>query len=154
MAENKKGESFELRQAAALAATDLVRDFPLFGTGGGSFYSSYLRYRTAREGFFDHAHNDYVEIAADYGLIGLGLLGSFVALTLARGLTILRRRRSSLPRGMAFGGLMAMVAFLFHSSVDFNLQNPANALMIVMAMAMVWIADGVPSRRQRHQAAA
>ncbi|MGB0128375.1 MAG: O-antigen ligase family protein, partial [Rhodocyclaceae bacterium] len=110
-----KEESVELREDAARHALDLVKDFPAFGTGAGSFYNAYLRYRTPRDGYFDHAHNDYIEIAADDGLIGLGILGLFVAATLAKGVLVLRKRRSSLPRGVAFGTLMAVVALIIHS---------------------------------------
>ena len=137
-------ESMELRQEAARHATDLVADFPVFGTGAGSFYNTYLRYRTPRDGYFDHAHNDYVELAADNGLLGLGLLGGFVLATAACCIRVLLRRRSSLPRGVAFGTLMAIVALAIHSTVDFNLQLPANALTLVVVMAMVWVANGLP----------
>lgn len=139
-----KEESVELRTDVARHSVDLVRAFPAFGTGAGSFYNSYLRYRTPRELYWDHAHNDYVELAADNGLIGLGLLGGFVLLTGAAAIRILLRRRSSLPRGIAFGSLMAMVALAIHSTVDFNLQLPANALTLLVVMAMVWIAGELP----------
>ncbi|MGE5471026.1 MAG: O-antigen ligase family protein [Bacteroidota bacterium] len=140
-----KEESVELRTDVARHSVDLVREFPTFGTGAGSFYNTYLRYRTPRESYWDHAHNDYVELAADNGLVGLGLLGGFVLLTASAAIRILFRRRSSLPRGIAFGSLMAMVALAIHSTVDFNLQLPANALTLVVVMAMVWMAYELPS---------
>lgn len=159
-AEGLKSESVEARQSAAKHALDLVNDFPVFGTGAGSFYGTYSRYRTDRPGYWDHTHNDYVEMAADYGLLGVGILGAFVLLTLAKGVQILRKRRSSLARGMAFGVLMAVVALIIHSTVDFNLQLPANALTLVVVMSMAWIAAELPSgataspekkRRRRHR---
>lgn len=137
-------ESVELRTEVARYSVDLVRDFPVFGTGAGTYYNTYLRYRTPRESYWDHAHNDYVEIAADTGLVGLGILAGFVVLTAARAILILMRRRSSLPRGVAFGSLMAIVAIAIHSTVDFNLQLPANALTLVIVMAMVWMAAALP----------
>jgi O-antigen ligase len=143
--QGSREESIELRYDAARHGLDLVRDFPILGTGGGSFYSAYIRYRTPREGYFDHAHNDYVELAADYGLVGVGLLGGFVLLTMATCLKALRQRRSSLPRGIAFGVLMAIVALAIHSTVDFNLQLPANALTLMVILAMGWNAMALPS---------
>lgn len=137
-------ESVELRTEVARYSVDLVRDFPVLGTGAGSFYNTYLRYRTPRELYWDHAHNDYVEIAADTGVLGLGILAGFVVLTAAKAILILMRRRSSLPRGVAFGSLMAIVAIAIHSTVDFNLQLPANALTLVIVMAMVWMAGALP----------
>lgn len=137
-------ESVELRADAARHTLDLVETFPVLGTGAGSYYGTYLRFRTPREGYFDHAHNDYAEIAADFGLAGLLLLAGFVAMSMVSGLQVLRERRSDLPRGIAFGSLMAMVALLIHSSVDFNLQIPANALTLLVIVAMVWSARSLP----------
>jgi O-antigen ligase len=142
-------ESVELRQDAAKHGLDLVKAFPVFGTGGGSFYNSYIRYRTPRPGFFDHAHNDYVELAADYGLVGIGLLGALVLTTAWKCLRAIAKRRSSLPRGISFGVLMAMVALAIHSTVDFNLQLPANALTLVVILSMGWLASALPSTSSR-----
>jgi len=137
-------ESMEQRQLAARYALDLVRDFALTGTGAGSFYGSFIRYRPPGDHFFDHAHNDYVELASDWGAIGLGLLLLFVWLSVASNLRSLISRRSHMARGMAFGSLMAMLALAVHSSVDFNLHIPANALLIVVAIAMGWAAAQLP----------
>lgn len=138
-------ESVELRTEAARYALDLIADFPAFGTGAGTFYNTYIRYRAPRHYYWDHAHNDFVELAADNGLVGLGILAVFVVLTAAKGIQVLRKRRSSLPRGIVFGALMALLALMIHSSVDFNLQIPANALTLVVVMSMIWIASELPS---------
>lgn len=144
-------ESFEARTEAARASLPIVADYPLFGTGGGSYYNVFLNYRTPDYGYayVDHTHNDYVEIATDYGLLGLGLMGSLVALTLVTVLRVLAKRRSSVPWGMAFGVAMAIVGLLIHSTVDFNLQIPANALTIVVVLAMGWAAHALPSKRRK-----
>ena len=41
-------------------------------------------------------------------------------------------------RGLGCGVLMAIVALLIHSAVDFNLQIPANAATFVVILAMAW----------------
>lgn len=142
-------ESIEARQDAAMHALDLARAFPVFGTGGGSFYGTYIRYRTPRPYYFDHAHNDYIELACDYGLVGLGILGSFVLMTFGVAARTMARRRTSLPRGIAFGVMMAITALAIHSWVDFNLQLPANALTLLVIMAMGWVAHALPSGRHQ-----
>lgn len=146
-----KAESVEARTQAAWASLPIIKDYPLFGTGGGSYYNVFLNYRTPDYGYayVDHTHNDYVEVATDYGLIGLGLMGSLVALTLYKMLRVLAKRRSSVPWGMAFGVAMAIVGLLIHSTVDFNLQIPANALTMVVILAMGWAAHALPSKRRR-----
>jgi O-antigen ligase len=142
-----KAESVEARTQAARSALAMVRDFPLAGTGGGSFYNVFLSYRDVKHGYayVDHTHNDFVEIATDYGLLGLAILGALVALSLWTALAVMARRQSSLPWGMAFGVAMAIVGLLLHSTVDFNLQIPANALTMVVILAMGWVAHALPS---------
>lgn len=146
-----KAESVQARTEAARTALALVGDYPVVGSGGGSFYNVFLGYRTPRYGYtyVDHTHNDYVEIASDYGLLGLGVLGTLVMVTLVTVLRVMARRRSVLPWGVAFGVAMAIVGLLLHSTVDFNLQIPANALTIVVILAMGWIASQLPSKRLR-----
>ncbi|MBY0463988.1 MAG: O-antigen ligase family protein [Burkholderiales bacterium] len=142
------GIDVDYRADVAANAVNLVRDFPVVGTGGGSFYNSYIRYRTLLPGFFDHAHHDYLELAGDFGLIGLGLLGALVISTFWVSALNLARRRSSLPRGISFGVMMALAAIAIHSTVDFNLQIPSNALLTVVVLAMGWVAYRLPSGRR------
>lgn len=148
IADGGKSESIEARSWAARTALSIVADYPLVGTGGGSFYNMFLSYRTGEfaNGFWDHAHNDFVEIATDFGLLGLALLGVLVALSLWTVVRVMARRRSPLPWGIAFGVAMSVVALLVHSSVDFNLQIPANALTIVVILAMGWLSHTLPSK--------
>lgn len=138
-------ESMEQRQLAATQALALVQDFALTGTGAGTFYGSFIRYRAPGTHFFDHAHNDYVELLSDWGVVGVGLLGLLVVVSALVSLRSLVSRRLPMARGMAFGGLMAMLALAIHSSVDFNLHIPANALLIVVTLAVGWAAALLPS---------
>ncbi len=142
-----KAESIQARTEAARTALALVKDYPVVGSGGGSFYNVFISYRTPQYGYtyVDHTHNDFVEIACDFGLLGLGILGALVATTLYTALRVMAKRRSVLPWGIAFGVAMAIVGLLLHSTVDFNLQIPSNALTIVVILAMGWIASALPS---------
>ncbi|WP_168224743.1 O-antigen ligase family protein [Rhodoferax aquaticus] len=153
IAEGGKSESVEARTEAARMSVPIVKDFPVFGTGGGSFYNIFMGYRSSTYGsvYFDHTHNDYVEIASEYGLVGLGLFGALVASTLFTVLRNMARRRSNLPWGISFGVAMSIVALLIHSTVDFNLQIPSNALTIVVILAMGWIAKELPSETRRRR---
>jgi O-antigen ligase len=78
---------------------------------------------------YEHAHNDYLEVAADMGIpAALLLFGSLwlLAWKVARkSLTFERRSEKRLAAACAG----AMIALLIHSLTDFNLQIPANALI-------------------------
>ncbi|MES2300406.1 MAG: O-antigen ligase family protein [Pseudomonadota bacterium] len=141
-------DSVEERLLPAHQALELIAQYPAFGTGAGSFYNAFGTVRPpAVRNYFDHAHNDYAEVASDSGLPAAALLAALVLATVVSALTVLVRRRSSLPRGVAFGVLMSIVALAIHSSVDFNLQIPANALTFVLILALGWAAQALPSRR-------
>lgn len=119
----------------------MVRDFPLTGIGAGSFYSTYPLYDSgnAAPGFNRHAHNDYLQFATEFGLAALGLLAFSVLASAWAAIGAQRVRRDRLLQGLGFGATMGIVALLIHSTVDFNLQIPANAVMFVVLMAMGWV---------------
>jgi O-antigen ligase len=131
--------------AQALA---LARDYPVFGAGGGTFYSAFTRYRGPElRAYFDHAHNDYIQFLAETGIVGLALAASLPAFALVLAVLALARRRDPLARGFAFAVLMGVCSLAIHSTVDFNLQIPANAFAFMVLLAYGWIALYLADRR-------
>jgi O-antigen ligase len=119
----------------------MLQDFPLTGTGAGSFYAVYPMYTSAVRvtGFTRHAHNDYLQFASELGIVAAAALGVVVLASLWTAIRAQLRRRDPLLQGMGFGVTMAIVALLIHSAVDFNLQIPANATLFVFILALGWI---------------
>ena len=130
----------QVREEPAAYTIALIKDYPVFGAGPGTFYVTFPRYRPETiANFYDYAHNDYAQIAAESGLLGLGLLGSLVVLTLGVALRAQWDRRDPLMRGMSFACIMGVTAILIHSWVDFNLQIPANAVFFMVLLGLGWI---------------
>ncbi len=119
---------------------EIVRDYPLAGIGAGSFDSAYPMYDSGRLGFvhYKYAHNDYLHFAAEFGLPGLAMLATIVLLSLWQAARAQLERHDRTMRGLGCGVLMAIVALLIHTTVDFNLQIPANAATFVVILAMGW----------------
>ena len=151
--EDRRGEeTFEERQIASTLGLQAVRDYPWVGAGAGSFEAVFPRYRAPGiQGLYQHAHNDYLEIASDTGVLGLVLLAGVVLTSAARALRVLRTHGSRLARGVAFASLMSIVAMAVHVSVEFNLQIPAVALTFCVMLALAWVADGLPARLPARQ---
>lgn len=125
---------------------------PFTGFGAGSFESSFQRYPGPEVPLhYDHAHNDYLQFAIEYGLIGFVLLGGFVLLALYSALKALWRRESWYRSGMGFGAAMGILGILIHSSTDFNLQIPANAATFVTLCAMAVLAGQHRKTRRRDE---
>jgi O-antigen ligase len=147
-------ESLQERELPASRAFELAKDFPVFGAGPGSFYLAFPPYRTEHIGaFFNQAHNDYAQFAAESGFPGLVILAIFVGLCLAAALHAQWQRRDPLMRGMSFACIMGVTSILIHSWVDFNLQIPANAALFMVLLALGWISlyldrrEGAPRTR-------
>ena len=124
---------------------EIIKDFPLTGTGAGSFYSIFQAYQQEYLGiFYDHAHNEYLQFAIEFGLLAVLLLGVMTLYCLWQTILALRHRHSPLMKGMAFGCCMAIIGMAIHNIVDFNLQPPANAATFIVILCLATIANKLP----------
>ncbi|MFV8818146.1 O-antigen ligase family protein [Haliea sp. E17] len=127
----------EHRDEVVRESLQIIADYPLAGTGAGTYYSTYPSYaRGEVSQNYDHTHNDFVEFASEWGLVGFALLGAAVAWCLFCGVQAMFQRKDPLMLGTAFASVMGLLALLVHSLADFNLQIPANAALFVVIMAL------------------
>jgi O-antigen ligase len=106
---------------------------PLAGTGLGTLVTVYPRYASFYNGLtVDHAHNDYLELLADTGIVGGACGLFFIGFLIWRGLAGLQSARGSLARAIIAGSLAACGGLLLHSLVDFNLHIPSNGLIFLL----------------------
>ena len=128
------GISDEQRFLAWKGTLAAFRDFPAFGTGLGTFqYVFTLYHPPGLHHFWDHAHNDYLELLLEEGAVGV-LTGAFFIFTVLR-LAFKRTgegRRAYLQAGFA----SSLVTIGVHSLVDFNLHIPSNALLFFMVLGL------------------
>jgi O-antigen ligase len=133
-------QNVEERVEPSVYAVKILEDYPLFGSGGGTFYTAFTRYRGHDiDAYYDHVHNDYVQFLTETGIIGASLLGLLVLASFACAILAQARRRDPLARGVAFGVVMGVTAIGIHSTVDFNLQIPANAFIFMILLALGWL---------------
>jgi putative inorganic carbon (HCO3(-)) transporter len=131
----------EEREDPTVYALEMARDYTLLGAGPGTFHTAFTRYRGPDiQPFFDHAHNDYTQFLVETGALGAGLIGTLPLMALVLSVLALSRRRDPLARGFAFSVVMGVSAIAIHSTVDFNLQIPANAFAFMVLLAYGWIA--------------
>jgi O-antigen ligase len=133
-------QSVEERGEAAVPSLQIVRNFPWLGTGGGTFHLAFPHFRPVEvRGYFDHPHNDYVEFASESGLLGFLLLALMVMHSVIQSLKLLICSREQLTVGMAFASLMGIASLLIHGTVDFNFQNPANAMLFLILLSLPYL---------------
>jgi tetratricopeptide (TPR) repeat protein len=119
------------------ATLKMVHDRPWLGTGPGTWSWFHLKYREPRLQIRPHyAHHDVLQLAADYGLVGFGLVAAALACFFAHAWRIARHAESAEQRSFALGSSAAVIAILVHSFGDFNLHIPANALWFVTLIGL------------------
>lgn len=119
---------------------DIFKSFPIFGSGLGTFRLIYQKYQTSDyDLFFRHAHNDYMELLTDMGVLGLSAAIAACALYLILLVSLLNKRRSFYVRAEVCAGIGAISAILAHSIVDFNLHIPSNALLVTIIAAITLV---------------
>ncbi|HEX7334939.1 MAG TPA: O-antigen ligase family protein [Pyrinomonadaceae bacterium] len=136
---------------------DIIKAHPFLGTGLGAFGVVYTKYDT-RNGFFrlEQAHNDYLQVLSDGGIIGGLLALSFVVLLFY---LALKRARSQddFRRGVALAALSGCFAVLVHSFFDFTLHTTSNALLFLITAALATLnghVENAPRKRHRKSRAA
>jgi O-antigen ligase len=110
---------------------------PILGVGLGAFETVYPIYGRGNGTFvIQFAHNDYIQVLADGGIVG-GLLALWFIIVVFRDFARGARSRDPLRGTLALGAAAGIFAILVHSLFDFNLQLPSNALLFLVLAAMV-----------------
>ena len=140
----------ETRDEVIREAVQIVQDFPLFGSGGGSFYSIFPQYQTSEIfAFYDHAHNEYVQFTIEYGVTGVFILLLILLFTIYKAIRAMYMRKNSIFKGLSFAILMVLLAMSMHMSVDFPLQGYANACYFVVFIALAMVANSLKLKNKR-----
>ena len=120
-------------------AVNMARDFPVFGTGLGTFESIYPHYQTGRSRLlFEHAENDYIEILTDTGIAGLMIVIAMIFFFFYKIIKSWRQRHNNFVKCMAAAGLASCAAIAVHGFTDFNMRIPANALLLTVIAALTF----------------
>ena len=114
----------------------MIRDFPIAGVGAGAFKRGMLVYQEgSRQFFFNHAHNEYLQLLAEGGL----LLAAPAALAIvAAVVAIARRLRAdhSAVFWIRVGAIAALIAVAVQSLFDTSLRTPADGVLFAVIAAI------------------
>lgn len=120
----------------------MFRAHPLFGVGFGVYGDVFASYKSqVGEGRWIHAHNDYLELLAETGLMGGLAAAAFLWLVLRQGFRNSQNANRGSRRVVMLGALVGIFGILLHSLADFNMHIPANALLFFVLAAMMGISD-------------
>jgi len=144
-------------------AQSMIVQKPILGWGAGSFRTHYFdqlalfmrdpshnAYRTSAISTAgsnaNQAHNDYLQIAVDWGLIGFGLYLMIWVACFYYLICTLWKSQSIEKKGLILGLMVSFLMVLSDGMVNFPIYLPTNALYIwtLIALTMNITADDVP----------
>ena len=131
----------EARTPLWSACLPLMSQFPVFGTGYGTFPLVEPLHRAyVSEEFsqltFAHAHNEYIEAMVEGGIPRLVLSLAAIGFVFSAGYRVLRNRSDS-ARGLVAGALFAFTTVVLHSIGDFGMHVPAIVILVAVLSAYI-----------------
>jgi len=160
---NEKDVSINNHLLTWRTALEMIKDRPFLGIGIGLFKMDYLNYQA---GFLEQnpnyleyrsrseeAHNEYLQLAAELGIIGLGIFLYILFIFYRSALKFLNERKGGEGKKeklILWGLLMGITCFLFHSMFAFPLHVPAlgSAFFIIFALTFLYINNFFNSEQQ------
>jgi len=125
----------------------MIKDHPILGSGLGTFKYNSLSYqakffdqgenrRLYPHGFADKAHNEYLQLWAELGIIGLGIFLWLIVSYFNYGIKFLKRIQNRYKQGMIIGLMGSIVAVLVDGIFGFPLHLPATIALFWLVLAL------------------
>jgi O-antigen ligase len=125
--------------------SQIVRAFPWLGTGQGTFADAMFVYQeTARQVLFNHAHDEYLQVLTEGGLVMLLLVVMGLVLLARTALVRLAADEGS-HRFVRIGACAALVGVAVQSVWETGLRAPANLLLAALLAALAVVDRRDPS---------
>jgi O-antigen ligase len=128
------------RIAIYAANLEIVHDHPVLGLGFGTYQRAARPYydRHPRADRRSHAHNNFLQVAAEAGLVGLAAFTLVFATALRFGAEAVVRSRDVAARATALGGCLALVGFLAGGLTQYTFgdNEVATAMWATLAVLM------------------
>ncbi len=111
---------------------------PVIGNGLNTFYDNYMKVRQddMKNKHGSYAHNCYLQMAAEIGLLGLFSFLAFVISVMIKSFRALATIKDPFYYSLALGINLGLIAFLIHSAGDTDLYSLPLA-------ALFWLSSGI-----------
>jgi len=134
---NAQGDISEMRLQIWKDGLNIIGDFPLTGTGFGTFVNIYPKYRTIPgDAIASHAHNDYIEFLSDGGVAACLIVLWFILAFAYKIFSAFRKRREVYSIYLFIASVTGILALAMHSLTDFNLHIGANGLYLFFLLGL------------------
>jgi len=139
-----KSTNIRFRLLSYRSTLNIIKDHPITGTGTGTFYNVYPKYRVPEmKEVFDfvetpkYTHNDFLQIASETGLLGLGVFLWMIFIFFRQGLRIIKTSKDPYNNWVVLGSVCSFAGMLVQMIFDFNFYRPETALNFWMFLAII-----------------
>lgn len=130
-------------------ALEIFLDYPILGAGLDAFGTAFPHYDTWSGTWrVEHAHNDYLQILADAGILGLICVIAFIFLLFRQSLKTIGGASDHFRRNAAIGALAGCFGIIVHSFFDFPLRTPSNAFYFLALAAIATVSVYYPKHQR------
>jgi O-antigen ligase/Tfp pilus assembly protein PilF len=143
-----KGSSLKRREAIWGFTALMIKDHPLFGLGIGTFKYNSLNYqarffdqgenrRLYPYGIADKVHNEYLQLGAEVGILGLSIFLWLIITIFNYGIKLLKRLKDEYKQGIIIGLMGGIVAVLIDGIFGFPLHLPATLVLFWLFVGLI-----------------
>jgi len=128
---------------------EMIKDRPLLGSGIGTFKINYLDYQAKflqdnpyyinYSGKAREAHNEYLQMWMEIGIIGLGIFIGIILMFYSLIIDYLKKNDSDKEKIIVFGLVLGITCFLIHCLFTFPLHVPALGVTFFVLLGLTVI---------------
>ncbi|MCX7918910.1 MAG: O-antigen ligase family protein [bacterium] len=132
---------------------NMIQTHPVWGLGAGGFRINFMEYLAQfmekdenqiyvptvnnwQGSNANQAHNDYLQFAVDFGLVGIALFFWFIATVIYFGVKSIRAEADSIRKLRITGLFLALIAIFIDAAVNFPFMLPGNGLFFWVLLAL------------------
>ena len=143
-----KGSPLKRREAIWGFTTLIIKDHPILGSGLGTFKYNSLNYqakfldqdenrRLYPYGIADKAHNEYLQLWAELGIIGLSIFLWLIIAYFNYGIKLLKRLKDEYKQGIVIGLMGGVLAVLIDAIFGFPMHLPATLVLFWLFAGLI-----------------
>jgi len=126
----------------------MIKDHPILGSGLGTFKYNSLNYQAKfleqgenrslyLYGIADKAHNEYLQLGAELGILGLGIFLWIIIIYFSYGIKLLKRTKDRYKQGILIGLMGGITAVLVDAIFGFPLHLPATLVLFWLFIGLI-----------------
>ena len=126
---------------------DMIKGHPFLGAGPGTFIYNFPRYRPAGLNMLiNYSHNDYLQVASETGIAGLGAMVFIIWGIVKKGLNTHYTAKTPFKVWVSISIVTGILAMAIHGIGDFNFYIPSNAILFTVFSALIFNINSVKEK--------